>query len=308
MNQDNFYKVLGVNENATQEEIKKAYRKLAIEHHPDKGGNEDTFKKISEAYDTIGDETKRQQYNNRRNNPFGGMGGNGFNPFEDLFGGASFYNQRKRVVPDKVIEVEIGTLESFNAVEKIITYVRNEVCGSCNGEGGEKTTCGSCNGDGFIIQKIGGSMFQQVVRQMCNRCRGNGFVYLKTCGGCHGETTKPVNESLKIKLPHGVDDGQFLKVQGKGDYSNGVYGNLVVRVKVVPENSFEKIGEDLIYNAFFDLNDLQKDSYDVPHPQGPLSIKLPKSFDTSKPLRLKAKGFYNTGNLFVKLFVRFERD
>ena len=80
---ENFYQTLGVNENATQDEIKKAYRKLAVEHHPDKGGNEDTFKKISQAYDTVGDESKRKQYDNQRSNPFSNMGGGGFNPFED---------------------------------------------------------------------------------------------------------------------------------------------------------------------------------------------------------------------------------
>ena len=100
MNQENFYNVLGVSETATQDEIKKAYRKLAVEHHPDKGGSEDKFKTIAQAYDILGDEDKRKQYDNRRQNPFNG----GFNPFEDLFGN-SFYTSRKRAVPDKIIEM-----------------------------------------------------------------------------------------------------------------------------------------------------------------------------------------------------------
>ena len=149
MSMNNFYDTLGVTETSTQDEIKKAYRKLAIEHHPDKGGDEDKFKKISEAYNILGDETKRSQYDNQRQNPFGNMGGGGFNPFEDLFNGA-FHTQRRRSVPDKVIEVQVGAIESFMAGDKIINYSRQHMCNDCSGQGGERETCNVCNGDGFI--------------------------------------------------------------------------------------------------------------------------------------------------------------
>lgn len=307
MSMDNFYNTIGVNETATQDEIKKAYRKLAIEHHPDKGGDENKFKKISEAYDTLGDEIKRSQYDNQRQNPFNNMGGGGFNPFEDLFKGA-FHTQRRRTVPDKVIEVQISALESFIAGDKVISYSRQHMCNDCVGQGGDRDTCNVCNGDGFIVQKIGGSMFSQVVRQTCNKCKGNGFSYKKTCGTCHGQTTRSETESIKIKLPHGIDDGQFLRLQGKGDYKDGMYGNLVIRVKVISENNFEKLGDDLIYNAYFDLDGLRSDNLEIPHPQGNISIKLPTQFDTSKPLRVKSKGYNNVGDMFVKLFVRFNRN
>lgn len=307
MSMDNFYNTIGVNETATQDEIKKAYRKLAIEHHPDKGGDENKFKKISEAYDTLGDEIKRSQYDNQRQNPFNNMGGGGFNPFEDLFKGA-FHTQRRRTVPDKIIEVQISALESFIAGDKVISYSRQHMCNDCVGQGGDRDTCNVCNGDGFIVQKIGGSMFSQVVRQTCNKCKGNGFSYKKTCGTCHGQTTRSETESIKIKLPHGIDDGQFLRLQGKGDYKDGMYGNLVIRVKVMSENNFEKLGDDLIYNAYFDLDGLRSDNLEIPHPQGNISIKLPTQFDTSKPLRVKSKGYNNVGDMFVKLFVRFNRN
>ena len=307
MSMDNFYNTIGVNETATQDEIKKAYRKLAIEHHPDKGGDENKFKKISEAYDTLGDEIKRSQYDNQRQNPFNNMGGGGFNPFEDLFKGA-FHTQRRRTVPDKVIEVQISALESFIAGDKVISYSRQHMCNDCVGQGGDRDTCNVCNGDGFIVQKIGGSMFSQVVRQTCNKCKGNGFAYKKTCGTCHGQTTRSETESIKIKLPHGIDDGQFLRLQGKGDYKDGMYGNLVIRVKVMSENNFEKLGDDLIYNAYFDLDGLRTENLEIPHPQGNILIKLPTQFDTSKPLRVKSKGYNNVGDMFVKLFVRFNRN
>lgn len=302
MNQDNFYTVLGVNENATQDEIKKAYRKLAVEHHPDKGGSEDNFKKISEAYDTLGDENKRKMYDSKKQNPFGG----GFNPFEDLFGN-QFYTSRKRGVPDKIIEMNIGAVDSFLAGDRVITYNRELQCNDCNGSGGDRTTCHVCNGQGFHVHKIGNSMFSQMVRQACNNCKGSGFLYSKTCLSCNGKTTKTVLESIKIKLPHGIDDGQFLKLQGKGDYIDGMYGNLVIRVKSVPQNNFEKIGDDLIYNSYLNKEELEKDNIEVPHPLGNISIKLPDIFDTSKPLRVRGKGYHNSGDMFVKLFVKFKR-
>jgi molecular chaperone DnaJ len=296
---------LGVNENASQDEIKKAYRKLAVEHHPDKGGDENKFKKISEAYDTIGDENKRGQYDNQKRNPFANMGGGGFNPFEDMFN--QMHSQRKRAVPDKIIEVVVGAVESYKGGEKNITYARNHNCGGCNGSGGERISCSTCGGQGVITQQIGTGLFTQIIRQSCGSCGGKGFSYKTTCGTCHGSTTTSNVETITIKLPNGIDEGQFLRVQGKGDYKDGMYGNLVVKVKIVPENNFEKSMDDLIYNAYFDLNSLKQDSVKVPHPLGEISIKLPGEFDTSKPLRVKSKGYHGRGDLYIKLFVKFKR-
>jgi DnaJ-class molecular chaperone len=302
---EDFYQILGVSENASQDEIKKAYRKLAVEHHPDKGGDENKFKKISEAYDTIGDQNKRTQYDNQKRNPFANMGGGGFNPFEDMFN--QMHTQRKRAVPDKIIEVVVGAVESYKGGEKNITYTRNHNCGGCNGSGGERINCTTCGGQGVITQQIGTGLFTQIIRQSCGSCGGRGFSYKTTCGTCHGSTTTSSVETISIKLPNGIDEGQFLRVQGKGDYKDGMYGNLVVKVKIVPENNFEKSMDDLIYNAYFDLNSLKQDSVKVPHPLGEISIKLPGEFDTSKPLRVKNKGYHGRGDLYIKLFVKFKR-
>jgi molecular chaperone DnaJ len=302
---EDFYQILGVSENASQDEIKKAYRKLAVEHHPDKGGDENKFKKISEAYDTIGDQNKRTQYDNQKRNPFANMGGGGFNPFEDMFN--QMHTQRKRAVPDKIIEVVVGAVESYKGGEKNITYTRNHNCGGCNGSGGERINCSTCGGQGVITQQIGTGLFTQIIRQSCGSCGGRGFSYKTTCGTCHGSTTTSSVETISIKLPNGIDEGQFLRVQGKGDYKDGMYGNLVVKVKIVPENNFEKSMDDLIYNAYFDLNSIKQDSVKVPHPLGEISIKLPGEFDTSKPLRVKSKGYHGRGDLYIKLFVKFKR-
>jgi len=306
MSQTNYYNVLGVQENADQDTIKKAYRSLAKKHHPDKGGNDETFKKVSEAYDVLGDEVKRNQYDNQRRNPFHNMGGGGgFNPFGDMF---DMFGQRpkQRSVPDKIIDILITPIESFNAVDKHITYNRKHMCNDCQGKGGDRQHCSHCNGSGIITQKIGTGMFIQMVQSHCNACNGQGFTYVRLCNTCKGSCTNEKSETLSIKLPHGIDDGQFLRVQGKGDFHQGMYGNLVIRTKVKNTDNFEKFGDDLIYNKYFDMNELKNDSFIVPHPSGDLSVKLPKIFDTSVPLRVKSKG-YNNGELYIKMFVKFTR-
>ena len=308
MSSDNFYQVLGVGETATQEEIKKAYRKLAVQHHPDKGGSEETFKNISVAYDTLGDENKRRDYDNRKNNPFQGMGGGGFGGFEDLFENI-FHTQRKRNVPETILDLNIGVLESYNAVDKIINYFRKHACNTCSGTGGERIRCSRCNGEGFINLRQGTGLFMQVTRHVCDVCQGNGHMITKKCVTCNGQSTISTTESISIKLPHGVDTGQSFRIQGKGDFSNGVYANLVLRLNVIPEKDFEKNGNDLIFNQFFNLEDLNKTTIEVPHPSGNISITLPEDFDTSRPLRIKSKGFRinGEGDLYVKQHVRFKR-
>jgi molecular chaperone DnaJ len=304
MSQTNYYDVLGVKENSDQDTIKKAYRTLAKKHHPDKGGNDETFKKVSEAYDVLGDENKRQHYDNQRKNPFGDMG-SGFNPFGDMFnmfGG----QQRRRGAPEKVIDVMVTTIESYLGSDKEILYKRKHMCGDCNGSGGERNHCNVCNGSGVVVQKMSNGMMVQMIQTVCNHCNGQGFIYIKTCNTCRGNCSVEKNENIKIKLPHGIDDGQFLRLQGKGDFHNGIYGNLVVRIKVIPENNFEKFGNDLIYNKFLNLDDIKKDSFILPHPNGELSVKFPPVFDSSVPLRVKSKGF-NGGELYIKLFVKFTR-
>ena len=307
MSQTNYYDVLGVQETSNQDTIKKAYRSLAKKHHPDKGGNDETFKKVSEAYDVLGDESKRQQYDHQRRNPFGNNGARGgHNPFEDMFNMFGGNQRRQQSAPEKVIKIMINPIESYNSIDKHITYPRKHMCGDCNGSGGERKPCNVCDGSGVITQRIGTGMFVQMVQSHCNACNGKGYHFIKVCNTCKGSCNIEKNETISVKLPHGVDDGQFLRVHGKGDFHNGIYGNLVIRIEVKNGKDFEKFGDDLIYNKFFDLNELKNDSFIVPHPSGDLSVKMPPVFDTSIPLRVKSKG-YNNGELFIKLFVKFTR-
>lgn len=302
MNTENYYKILGVDENATQDKIKKTYRKLAKENHPDVGGDEEKFKKISEAYDTLGDKDKRAEYDNRRK--FGGFGDGMFNGFN---GFNPFGRRKQTMVHDTVIDTDLTVIESYLGSEKKITYRRKDKCQPCNGSGGEKKTCNVCNGQGHVVRQMGVGMFVQIIQMACDTCNGVGEILINPCKSCNGHGTKDEVKSVEVKLPQGIDDGQFVRLQGVGDFRNGVYGNLIVRVNLRPVNNFEKLGQHLVYTKFFNLEDLKEDSFVVPHPDGDVSIKFPNIFDTTKPLRLKSKGFKG-GDLLVNQQVKFERN
>lgn len=309
MNEENLYTILGVEKNATQEDIKKAYREKSKLHHPDKGGSEDMFKKINEAYSTLSDEQKRHNYDNKGNNPFFGSGDNMSDIFEQMFNFGGRGTQRRNAHTDKIVELHITPIESYLGVEKVFQFTRKEACGSCNGRGGERITCVTCNGQGVFAKTVNNGFFQQVFRSVCQSCNGNGYTLRNRCYVCSGQGTKEVGENLSIKIPHGIDDGQFLKVLGKGDYQNNGYGNLLIKIVMLRSQNFEKINNDLIYNLDLTLNDLQKDDFIVPHPTGEMNIKFPDEFDTSKPLRVKGKG-YNTntqGDLYIKMNVKYNR-
>jgi molecular chaperone DnaJ len=309
MNNENYYQILGVEESATQDQIKKSYRKLAKDNHPDVGGDEEKFKKIAEAYDTLGDENKRNEYNYRLKNPFagGGMG------HDDLF--AHMFNQtfggrQQNRVHDLIIDTELTVFESYLGSEKEITYKRKLKCEPCDGNGGDKSVCPVCGGNGVITRQMGSGMFVQMVQTACNNCHGSGKITINPCYSCHGSGSKEELKTVKVQLPKGIDEGQFIRLQGIGDFRDGNYGNLVVRIKMVSVDNFEKYGPHLVYNAYFTLEDLNKDSFDIPHPDGVLKLKFPKTFDTTKPLRVKSKGFKGEviGDLLVNQHVRFDRD
>jgi molecular chaperone DnaJ len=300
MNNENYYGVLGVDENATQEDIKKAYRNLAKENHPDKGGDEEKFKKITEAYDTIGDVNKRNQYDNQKSNPFGSN-------FADMFN--SFNQQQKQQNHTSVITVNLSVLDSYLSRSKQITYKRKTSCNVCSGSGGEKKACTTCNGVGSVMKQMGTGMFVQVVNMTCDACSGTGKITINACYSCNGSETKDEMKTLDVKIPHGLEDGQFIRMSNVGDFRNGRFGDLVIRVNLMEENGFFKNGPHLIYNSYLNYEDLIKEDINIPHPDGELNIKLPKLFDSSKPLRVKGKGFRvdQIGDLLINRIVRFER-
>ena len=309
MNTD-YYSILGVEETSTQDEIKKAYRKLAKENHPDKVGNEELFKQISVAYDTIGDEDKRKQYDMQRKNPFAGMG-DGFGPsMSDLFNSVFGQRQQEQRVHTSNINVDITVLESYKSVEKQIVYNRKIKCNPCDGQGGNRQTCTTCQGSGQVFRKIGNGMFVQMVSVSCHVCEGKGFNFTKLCDVCLGNGTQNETKKVEIKIPHGIDNGQFLRMKGIGDFRNGITGDLIIRINLSNKDDFEKVGNNLIYNKFFNIDELKNESFEIPHPDGTMKINFPKNIDTSKPLRVKGKGFKyeGIGDLFINQYLKYKRD
>jgi molecular chaperone DnaJ len=308
---NNYYEILGVSKDATQDEIKKAYRKLAIQYHPDKNPEgADKFKEIASAYETIGDESKRRDYDNKLNNPFANQGGGiSYEDFiSQMFGqnGSQFNNQKRKVSPDKIIKVQISPIESYKGLDKTIHYIKDNKCNVCSGSGGDQQSCHTCGGAGFQIKSFGTGFMTQQIRTSCGTCGGRGYTLTHRCYNCAGNGVKPHTHEINVKLPNGVDSGQYLKLADLGDFRNGEYGDLVIQIEVVPQDGFEKINNDLIYNLFLNLGEAQKEKFTIPHPDGDLIMNALNTFDTSKPLRLRGKG-YPGGDMFIKLNVRFDR-
>jgi molecular chaperone DnaJ len=303
-----YYKILEVEEQSSDDDIKKSYRNLSKKYHPDvNAGGEEKFKDIAEAYDVLSNKDKRAQYDNQKSNPYGGT------PFEDLF--TKMFNQRnqqqqqhfrRKSAPDKIVKVQVSPIESYRASVKTVNYFREQGCGVCKGTGGDTNTCGTCGGVGFQLKTFGTGFMVQQVRTMCPSCNGRGSVIINKCHHCSGKGTKTATQEIRINIPYGADDGQFLKLQNLGDFSSGEYGDLVIQIEMTPTDGYEKMNNDLIYNLYLTLEQAQQDKFNIPHPDGDLMMSAPATFDTSKPLRLRGKG-YSGGDMYVKLHVKFER-
>jgi molecular chaperone DnaJ len=310
-----YYSILGITEDEKklsedefQKVLKTKYRTLSKQKHPDIGGNEDEFKEIAESYETLSDKNKRAQYENQKNNPYNGTQFQDI--FSQMFGGNPFgnmggHNQRKRA-PDKIIKININPIESYRGSEKIINYLRDNHCGVCGGTGGQQQTCGTCNGAGFQIKTFGTGFMVQHIRTACQSCGGRGYTLVHKCYNCDGRGVKQSPNEIRINIPVGSDNGQFFKLQNLGDFYDGEYGDLVIQVELTEKDGFEKINNDLIYNLYLNLQQIQNDKFSIPHPDGDLNVSSPKTVDTSKPLRLRGKG-YNGGDMYVKLHVKFDR-
>ena len=178
MNNNNYYEILNVEETATQDDIKKKYRKLAKENHPDIGGDEETFKKISTAYDVLSDEQKRHRYDQERKGVFGSS--NNFNDiFNSMFGKGQ--SNGNRAAHTSNITVSIGTINSYKGGKHSLSYRRQSSCDPCNGTGGEKKVCNFCGGTGNIVRQFGNGSFLQLMQVVCETCYGKGFFMINAC-------------------------------------------------------------------------------------------------------------------------------
>jgi molecular chaperone DnaJ len=304
-----YYKILEVEENASDDDIKKSYRNLSKKYHPDLNPDgAEKFKEIAEAYEILGNKDKRSKYDSDKNNPFAGTS------FQDMFS-QMFGNmnpninqqRRRKQAPDKILRLKITPIESYLGSEKLIQFMRDFGCNTCNGAGGEQQACMGCGGLGYQVKTLGTGFMTQKIRTACTSCAGRGYTLVHKCISCDGRGVKTSVSEVKIKLPVSCDNGQYLRLENFGDFKFGEYGDLIVQIEMEPNGGYEKINDDLIYNLIVNLDEIQQEKFIIPHPDGNLSMEAPKVIDTSKPLRLRGKG-YNGGDMYVKLNLRFERN
>jgi len=332
MNKD-YYKILGVSQDASKEEIKRAYRKMAHKYHPDKkDGDEKKFKEINEAYQILSNDQKRQQYDQFGTSfeqpgfGFSGFSGTGIN-FEDLFrgsfarGGQTFdwedlfggregfadifgdffgragFGQRKEKGKDIVVDLEISLEEAFKGIEKEIKLKKLTVCSYCKGSGGEpgkgKKKCSQCGGSGQVQQtkRTFFGVFSQV--STCSKCQGKGEVPEKECKNCRGTGRAQNIETIKIDLPAGVNNGQTIRLAGKGEAAkkDGLPGDLYIRVHLKKHKDFERKGDDIYYDAELKFSQaVLGDKIEVPTLEGIIKLKIPAGTESGKIFRLAGKG------------------
>jgi molecular chaperone DnaJ len=221
-----------------------------------------------------------------------------------------FGGQRRPSAPEKIITLDITALDSFRGSTQQINYKRDIACNTCGGSGGDRTGCGTCGGVGYRMRQMGQSPFQQIIQETCSSCFGRGYTITNACTSCIGKGTQGEFKSMGITLQHGIDDGEFYRVESAGDFHNGVYGNLLLKVRMKKDANWEKVGDDLIYNNFLTYDDLTNESCEVPHPDGNIVVKYPELFDTLTPMRVRGKGYRREriGDLYIKNIVRFKRE
>lgn len=282
-NKRDYYEVLGVSKNASDDEIKKAYRKLAKEYHPDRNKSPDAetkFKEISEAYEILSDSQKRAQYDrfgfNANQYGGGGFSSQGFDfgsfgdfgdlgdIFEQMFsgfgGGFSNAQSSKRNQGPQNINIErlltISFIESIKGCEKKIKFLRKKTCSKCHGNGGENdsdvTKCTTCNGNGTVINQIHTQLGTMRTQQVCSKCNGKGKIIKNKCSKCNGNCYIDEEVTLTINIPAGIANGEQLVVSNKGNEFNNKIGNLYLIIQVTPSNFFERSGNDLLVKQFVD--------------------------------------------------------
>jgi molecular chaperone DnaJ len=305
------YEVLGVPKNASQEEIKKAYRKLVREVHPDRNpGNEERFKEVQGAYDVLSDPEKRQRYDrvgsaNGRAGAGSGPGGTtfDFSDFDlgDIFGG--LFNrggggraqqaQRGQRGADVEVEVRVSFEDALRGVQTTVPVQLELACHTCHGTGAAPgtapTVCPQCDGSGVVATSQG--LF--ALQQPCPRCHGMGSIVETPCPTCHGSGRERRTKRYTVKIPAGVKDGTRIKLKGKGEagYGGAPAGDLYVVTRVEPSKVYERRGDDLVVTVPVSFSTAALGgTVEAPTPEGPVSLKIPAGTEDGKLLRIKGRG------------------
>ncbi len=323
-----YYNILGINKEASHDEIKKAYRKLARKYHPDLNpGNKEAevkFKDINEAYEVLNDPKKREEYDHYGSTPFGSSGGfedfgrraytesfdfGGFGDvFSDLFGGIDKSGTGRNYIrgADLITDISLTLEEAYSGVTKQMTFKREILCKKCKGTGAESTRkCDTCKGTGQV--KMARGFFK--MSQPCPDCRGGGVKLLKGCSECRGNGITVITDTMKVKIPKGVDTGSKVKLRDKGGPGSGggTSGDLIIGIMIKPHSLFKRKGDDLyLYVPVTFTEAALGGKIEVSTMDGISLMTLPESTQGGKVFKLKRKGMpypngEGSGNLYVEI-------
>lgn len=337
MDKRDYYEVLGVNKGATEDELKKAYRKLAMKYHPDKNPGdaeaEAQFKEINEAYEVLSNSEKRNLYDQFGhagvNQNGGGYGGGGFGGFEGGFGGfediinemfgGGFGSSSRRNGPQRGADIRVDITLTFEeaafGVNKEIEFYRTEECPTCDGSGAEKDspvhTCSKCNGSGEVRFAQRTLFGESISVRACDNCGGTGKTIEKPCNTCKGKGKIKKRKKMEIKIPGGVSTGNQMPLRAEGDLGTkgGPRGDVVVVLRVQPHEIFKRDGNDVFCDIEISFAQATLGAeITVPTLDGKVSYKIPEGTPSGKTFRLKGKGIqnlngYGRGDQYVRVNV-----
>jgi molecular chaperone DnaJ len=331
-----YYGLLGVPRNASAEDIKKAFRKLALKYHPDKNPDnkqeaEKKFKEIAEAYEVLSDPDKRASYDRFGHEGLSGYTSRGFTSYEDIFDAfsdlfegdslfSSFFGGPRRRKPRGShlrVEITVSFRESASGTKKTITLKRNEICDECRGSGAKKgtalTTCSTCKGKGEVLQ--GHSFF--TIRTTCPQCQGQGKIIKESCQSCYGTGRVRKEREIEIKIPAGIEDGTRLRVSGEGEPSadGSARGDLYCDVFVAPDTVFERYHNDVIIEMPISFSQATLGAeITVPTLNDSVKMTIPPGTTNGQVFRLKNLGFPDIhtrrqqGSQLVRVVVEVPKD
>jgi molecular chaperone DnaJ len=343
MSKRDYYEILEVGKDAGAEEIKKAYRKKAIQFHPDKNPGDSTaeekFKEAAEAYEVLSNPEKRARYDQFGHAGVSGASGGGYGggmTFDDIFsrfgdifgdsfgggfgsffGGGSSQGGRRRVNKGTNLRVTVKLTmdEIANGATKKIKLKKYVSCNTCKGtgekDGSSSKTCPTCHGRGVQTRVVNTMLGQMQTSSTCSTCGGEGKIISEKCNVCYGEGVVSGEELVELKIPAGVSEGVQLSVSGKGNAARrgGINGDLLVLIKEVEHPDFQRDGNDIIYNLFISIPDaIMGTQVEIPTLQNKVKIKIDAGTQSGKILRLRGKGFphldgYSKGDLLVRINV-----